>query len=420
MRKILKYLKNTLKDGRMNFFFFLLIVFALPISRQLFTIALWPWIFTWIIEGNFKNKFSNANLRQNTFTLSFLPSLYLLMIISILWSDDKSNGFNQLGIQASMIIFPVILSFSNGLYKQKDTFRKIFISFCSGIILITIFLLIKAIIYAVTIKNGQFNFNPIINNRENVFFSSRFSFFIHPTYMGLMVLFAASICIVDIKTNVIVNKKVILKILATLYLYIIIFLISSRSIIIASVMISFFLLIILIRDIKIKAIAFLILSLAIVILLKFNPRISHLISRIEENKNKSVEKIDARFQIWESSLNLIKDHPISGVGTGNVKNKLKYIYDTKGYSFTTNYNCHNQYLEQWLSSGIISIILLISGLIIPILSKNKILPNIYYSSFLIITGFAFFFESILCRVWGIAFFSIFYTLLTRRKPETQN
>ena len=105
------------------------------------------------------------------------------------------------------------------------------------------------------------------------------------------------------------------------------------------------------------------------------------------------------------------------MGTGDVKNHLEEVYDSHGYDFPTIFNCHNQYLEQWMSSGIVSLILLIAGLLLPLFFRDKQLPGIYYTGFLVIIAFVFLFESILCRFWGVAFFSIFYTILTRRCGE---
>ncbi len=412
--KAFSYLRESLINGKINFFFFLLLVFTLPISRQLFTIAMWPWLFTWIIEGRYREKFNRANIKNNLLALSFLPGLFLLMLISLLWSTDKSNGFNQLGIQASMIIFPVFFGLSNKVYRQEGAFKKIIISFTAGILVISLYLLAKAIIYTISVKGGQFSFNPVINEWENVFFFSQFSFLIHPTYLGLMVLLAASFCIIDIKREICFKNGSVYKVLIIIFLYFIIFLISSRSIILASVIIGFWLIISLFTNRIIKYLAITLFSVAFIVFLNLNPRITHFIDNYKQTGGVSLENIDVRFRIWESSFLLITDNPLTGVGTGDVKNRLEDIYASKGYEFPTIFNSHNQYLEQWLSSGIAGLLVLLAGLFLPLFIKNKKLPAIYYSSFMIITGFVFLFESILCRFWGVAFFSIFYTLLTRR------
>jgi len=412
--KYLDYLKKTLLDGRMNFFFFLAVVFTLPLSRQLFTIAIWPWLFTWIIEGGYREKFSRLNIKENLHSIIFLPGLFMLMLISILWSSDKIDGFNQLGTQASMIIFPVFLSFSNKVYRQRKSFKQMLISFCSGILIISLYLLIKAIIYTVTIKQWEFSFNPIINEWENVFFFSQFSYLIHPTYLGLMVLLAASFCIIDIKKKICLNNKIIFKVLVTVFFYFIIFLISSKAILLASVILGFWFLISQVSSKILKALVVVVFAGTIILSLSLNPRITRFIESYKNNAGESLENIDIRFKIWKSSFTLIKDKPLLGVGTGDVKNQLENIYNKRGYEFPTIFNCHNQFLEQWLSSGLISMLFLLAGLFFPLLSRNSNLPGIYYSTFLILTSFVFLFESILCRFWGVAFFSIFYTLLTRR------
>lgn len=408
-------IKEQLHSGKLNFFFFLVVVFTLPINRQLFTIAIWPWIFTWIVEGKYNEKFNKQQFRNNLYAIILLPGLFFLMLLSVLWSGDRSQGIEQIGIQASLVIFPFFLSFSNKIYRDLHSFRKIVLSFSAGIMVVTLFLLIKALIYAVSIRQGQPVFNPVINGWENVFYFSQFSYLIHPTYLGLMVLFALLFWITDLKNQILIDDHKIIKLLVIIYFFIIIFLLSARSVILASIFLGLFLYLSLISSKVLKSFGLLLTLVGLVLFLSFSPRAARLFTMIKNSDNESFENIDVRFKIWKSASVLLKNKPLIGVGTGSVKNELEHIYTKNNYEFPVVYNCHNQFLEQWLSAGLISLLLLLLTLMIPLFSSKLILPVIYYSGFLIIISIVFMFESVFCRFYGVAFFSIFYSLLTSKR-----
>ena len=411
--KVFLYLNRTLKDGRLNFFFFLIVIFSLPINRHIFTLTLGLWVLSWFLEGNFKEKFKQTNFSSNIYSIALLSGLYLIMFISLLWSNNRTLGYSQLGTHASLIIFPFFLSFSNNRYRSSKSLRKIFMAFVFGIIITIFYLLSKAFIYSVSFENGILEFDPIINGWKNVFLSSEFSFMIHPSYYGMMILMAAIICFVDIKKKLCLKGHSLLKIIIVILLISIQFLVSSRAMILAASIIAVWFSLSFIKYKKYTVIITGLIIIALPVLLSLHPRFSRLISSVRSANMETLNVIDDRFSIWNSALILISENPLLGVGVGDVKNELVKNSRKNDFPFSSDYNCHNQYLEQWLSGGLFSLIILISALILPLFSKNNNTKEIYIG-FLMLISIAFAFESILYRFWGVAFFSIFYTLLTRK------
>lgn len=129
-------------------------------------------------------------------------------------------------------------------------------------------------------------------------------------------------------------------------------------------------------------------------------------------------EMSGRGDIWMVSLELIRDQPILGVGIGDVNDALSEKYKERDMldEAGRNLNCHNQFIEIWLSTGLLGFIWLIIILIYPLLKVNSD-QKYLYGSFLIICLIGFLFESVLSRVWGVAFFSIFFSLLI---PERQD
>ena len=122
-----------------------------------------------------------------------------------------------------------------------------------------------------------------------------------------------------------------------------------------------------------------------------------------------------RGKAWQASFSLIKEYPVLGLGIGDIRDSLSKLYlEEEYFDETQNYlNCHNQFLETWLGVGVLGLIFLIIILVYPLVVSQYF--NAYlYGSFLLISITGFLSESILDRLWGVAFFSIFYTLLTRK------
>ena len=88
----------------------------------------------------------------------------------------------------------------------------------------------------------------------------------------------------------------------------------------------------------------------------------------------TMESTEARILMWETSLELIKENPIWGVGTGDIKDELKKRNLEKKYQGVArkNFNSHNQYLNTQLALGIFGTIFLLGMFIIPFIFTNGV------------------------------------------------
>ena len=81
------------------------------------------------------------------------------------------------------------------------------------------------------------------------------------------------------------------------------------------------------------------------------------ISKFDNLKNYSRSSLESRIMIWESSIKILKDNPIFGIGPGNFQNKyLEYQKYFPPYLEWAVPQPHNLYLAFWLQSGIAGII----------------------------------------------------------------
>ncbi|MEV3814074.1 O-antigen ligase family protein, partial [Aeromonas allosaccharophila] len=71
--------------------------------------------------------------------------------------------------------------------------------------------------------------------------------------------------------------------------------------------------------------------------------------------------IGIRFQLWGSAIEMIKSHPLSGLGTIQYKNQMEEQYQnglitSKALSFKDSH-FHNQFLDSYVRYGIIGLVL---------------------------------------------------------------
>ncbi|HEX6172000.1 MAG TPA: O-antigen ligase family protein [Chitinophagaceae bacterium] len=119
-----------------------------------------------------------------------------------------------------------------------------------------------------------------------------------------------------------------------------------------------------------------------------------------------------RFAIWRSATQVIKDHPVFGIGLDNEKQALatKFKEGNVPYLIQNSINAHNQLLSYLIAFGLIGCTLL--SLLFVILAKDAYSKRCWpYFEFLVIFVIVSMTESIFNRGHGIAIFAFFNSLL---------
>jgi len=415
---------NRIKDGRLSFLFLMIAIFFLPVSRELFIIALWPWILFRILEGVFRKGFPGKLYQKDHISLYFLPAYFLLMLLSVLWTNNISEGMGHVGRSMLMILFPLILGTDIKIMQDRSRIRQLLKSYVFGATLTLVSLWIYAITYSISFEGGSLSFNPLVRDWENAFFYDAFSFLIHPTYFGMMILMAAAVSLNELKPDNLFAKSLLWPVLMVILFIGSLFFISSRAMIGAAIAIVLYDMVIRISNKKVLVITLIISVLILFSMASLHPRFSHLRNMLTEETGifsyDQLRESTDRGKTWEASLLLIKKNPVFGVGIGDVKDSMTGKYLELGfYSESDHYlNCHNQFLESWLAVGVGGLLLLLLMLLYPLL-RMKLHSRFLFGSFVIVCLIAFLFESALSRLWGVAFFSFFFLLLTSTtKSET--
>jgi len=394
--------------SRLNLYLGLLIVMVLPLYKRIVPYIIVAWGITWVLEMGFNRRFMNYRLPGVILLIVF----YFIHISGLIHTENINAGLFDLEVKATLLIFPLLFIGVNCLYKKKMSL--ILSGFVMGNCLASLICLVIA------------SYNYIFLG-QNTFFYNPFSVLHHPSYFSMYLVFSIVILFEyfdkpGAKGEIsLYNFRYIL---AALFLLMIFLLLSKAGIICAFVVFIG----LIIRQINKtdKYVRYLILLSGIIALFVFTIFNNYRFRSVEKVMHEEIdvrtsESSGVRLLIWKTSLDIIKENLLFGVGTGDVKDKLvsRYRSNNMEGAEKRSLNAHNQYIETTIGQGVLGLVVLLFVLIIPFV--HGIRKGNYLLVFLIfIAGFNFLFESMLNTAAGVIFFSFFYSYLYIFKPGKAN
>jgi O-antigen ligase len=357
------------------------------------------------------------NLKQvfnNRLALVLLIS-YLVIVVSALFSANKTEAFANLERKLSYVIFPILFS----LTINASSVKKITISFCIATILAVIYSLVNAYI--------QYNSSGDVN----VFFYHQLAsaLNLNAIYFSIYCAFSLFAVLYYYQHISLFNRYI--GVFFVLVLFLAIVLLSSKNILfvtLVGVLFYFFSQAFLIRF---KWLVWFLVGVSIALIWLIKPVKERFL--VEVNSKMEVIHLDSfrydtpfsgftlRLVIWKNCWEIINEKKAwwFGVGVGDFQDLLNSKYISKGM-YTGNkqlgdtgylgYGPHNQWIENLLSMGIIGFILLLSTVTIMVnkfYSQNHLLGLLFVFIFISIC----FTESVLSTNKGMVFFLYFSGLL---------
>lgn len=142
-------------------------------------------------------------------------------------------------------------------------------------------------------------------------------------------------------------------------------------------------------------------------------RIYELVNEYDEfinNRRTHGHSVSMRFYYWKKSIEIIKQHPLLGVGTGDVQQELNKLFEQETVLTSEWYkHPHNQFISIAVAMGVPALLVFIWSLIYPVVQLRKTLHAVYWP-FLVISVMSFFTEDTLESLAGISFFAIWNAL----------
>jgi len=396
--------------NKLHYFLALLTAFLLPTAR-LVPIVISLMFLNWLVEGDLINKLKRVF--TNKWAMLFI-SVYLVHLIGMFYTENNPNGWQNLEVKLSLLVFPLMIL--TRPFNQKQS-NNIISALLTGSIAVSILLLGRAsLIYFETGEN-------------HFFYSQLAAFLIHTSYLAMYFGFLIIWLILGlfdigkIKSNF--SKP--LNILVILFLSVLIILLSSKSGILILLLTYFVSIIYYIFHFKKYMIGAIGLGLFIVSLFmasKVFPdsanRIKTAIVTVLENKkqNDSKESTGVRILIWQAAESVFSRNLAFGVGTGDMADELLAEYDKRKFTGALEHrlNAHNQFYQILIGFGLFGLIPFALSLLAPLFNAFR-QKDVLYIAFILISIINFFPESMLETMAGAMFYGFFNSLLFFKEYE---
>jgi O-antigen ligase len=365
-------------------------------------------VFYFFIEGKF---YWNSD---KTKKLLFLSSVFIILVLSALYSDNFKISLKYIQKLAPIILLPfVFLVYKNALIS-KENLEK----------LLTFYIISLALML---LSLNIYSFNSLyINGLNSWDLRNEFEAFtdVHGTYLTMWL--GLGILIIAYKAKSFGKTKVGLffGILTLIYFIYWLFIIGARMPILATfiTILVFFLRINKLSLIKVTALFFFIALTSLVFFNNYvnstyhsiiNYKSAFPVGKYEVNFAK-ISNENIRSGIYYCSIKTITANPIFGIGIGDVDDALQFCFDNN-YSYTDvysikKYNSHSQYLLILLATGVTGFFLFVISLFYLFKVALKKSSPLYFC-FMVFVLLCFSFENILSRHDGIIFFSLMNSIL---------
>lgn len=382
----------------------LLLLFSIP-----FYVTTMPYsfgillLFSIVFHKNLNLKFGTI-IDKRLFPICLL---FLLMMISFIYTENWLKGTKSFEVQLFLILFPTLFLLTNRLFFEKRYLYLITFVFSLTLSILISFLIFQNKGYAsLTLEKMKIGRNLFDQLRYY-----RLNYFHHDTYYSYFLSVGIVFSITLLKR--LHNKYMRFLLLLSIVLFtLFIFLLNSRAALLVLMLLFIYYSFKFIRkkNIYIKLITLGLILVSLFLGVK-NTRLGDTLFEIVKNKEQLALE-EERLVIWNNSLTLIKQKPIFGYGIGDAEFELRNQNLKSGFKDGIDYefNAHNQFIDTTLQTGIIGLLVLISIIGIPLyisIKKNQELLVL----FLIITIINFLFESMLQRLAGVVFFSFWYGFL---------
>jgi len=443
----LENIKGSFTKDKVPFYLLILLSFFPIMPFGLMSVAIILFVVGCIVFNfkNFKYQFDKVGVVPLFFNIGF----FLLLLFSLVYSENLKFGWRQIERALPLLFFPIIFLF----FPPKLTKKQLYIiggSFVSAnilfIVLLFYYLVQNASDYQVLGKEGLILFEGLKEKSfftqlkdlwngtfyEVLYYANRTeeSFLeIHKTYASQAILWSIVIlAFFSLRKRLSPVKKTIQIGLLLILVIVLIYLYSMMNLLLL-VLLSPVLFYAVLGPIKYRkrvTLGSVILLMGIFFMLTFGQVLSsNSYEKYKQYENplfifSNIEKMllkDERRAINQCNLSLFKEHAFIGYGVGDVQDKLKDCYSNssdliiEGPSIQEqNLNSHNYYAFLGLAGGIVAVVLFITmiGFNASLAIRKK---DLLYLAFILIVAMNLLTENSLGRAHGILFFALFNGIL---------
>lgn len=406
--KRLLHIKDSI-DNRISYYHGLFFLLALPFDRFYSELILISFLVHTVL---FLKKETLKNISSR---LLILQSVFFVTLISATYAISVARGFDVVSKQLGILLFPLLFAITApGIVKYRS---RLLLGFSLGCTCTIAYLFIDALRVIV------YYHLPVKSLFSRAFINHNFSLPIgmHATYLSMLLVIAMVYLLQELfaahpKKDKQFMMGCLLVLLAGLLQ------LSSKSVL-------FSLLLIVNTAFPFFAIQkenrrrFFLISLSVsallvLFILSVDVFRNRYMNTLKEDlyQNTAVVVQNSRADRWNAAIDLIKQSPVAGTGSGSEIPLLKELYfERKMYvSYLQSLNVHNQYLSFLINSGAIGLIVYLFTLYWGFRQSFKT-RDILFFSFMVLVAVVSFSEDILDVNKGIFFYSFFFSFFVLMK-----
>ena len=376
--------------------------FKVPLTGGIIIIGL-----SWIFSFSFKKKL--LRFVKNPVAIAFVL-LYLFHLLSIFYTENTSEGWNDLRLKISFLLLPFFMMSVRFINNQ----HRIFI--------LKFFAVLMMLMASIDLMHALIEF--LESGTQETFYYTRLPYLLASKvhYVAWYYSFAIFISIYHLLSS---QSNRSLWFLGLLILLFSLILLSSRAFILAFIIVFIMSFLKWFKTVKVTRLMWAktlsiatLFILSLVLIPSINLRLNDTVVELQKMLGYDTPKqTNPRVFIWRYGADLISKNPIFGFGVGDAKGELSIALEScdemfwiggRNVPINKNYNFHNQFMQTWAEVGIFGFLILLFIMLYPFLFNNS------HPLFLIFVGLTFIgclTESMFERQAGVVLFAFMYPLL---------
>ncbi len=377
--------------------------FKVPLTGGIIIIGL-----SWIFSFSFKEKLQR--FIKNPTAIAFVL-LYLLHLLSIFYTENYSEGWNDLRLKISFLLLPFFMMTVQFIYNEQRMF------------ILKLFAVLMVLMALTDLTNAFLEY--FVNGNQETFYYIHLPYVLASKvhYVAWYYSFAIFISIYHLISS---HSNRTLWFLGLLILLFSLILLSSRAFILAFIVVFILSFLKWFKTAKTsrfmlaKLLSFAALFIFTLLLIpSTNLRLNDTVVELQKMFGYDTPKqTNPRVFIWRYGADLIAKNPIFGFGVGDAKGELSVALESCDAMFWNgernipiqdkNYNFHNQFMQTWAEVGIFGFLILLFIMIHPFLLNNS---HPLFLIFIALTFIGCLTESMFERQAGVVLFAFMYPLL---------
>jgi O-antigen ligase len=377
----------------------LLIAVFLMFLTPLFPTNIKPYVIVVFALMLIIDYYYNRKLEFNKKFFFVNAALYLLMILSMIYTQNMEYGFKKLETMSSLAVFPLLFSMLPS--KQLTVIKNNKISLIYTYIIVIVIINLSFFIF----HFGHYK-ETLITHYITVTRIAQEGYNIHPIYLSMHIAIALILSVFLLYKEKRLKNIILLLLLDVVLIFFMLLLLKKGPLIGLFIALTSF--VILKKNRKVFSVFLIILVVSITLVLtndKLNSKFSELI-KIEALSQSDATSTNIRYSLYPYAIQAFNKSPIIGHGIGDYRDELILAYEGVPVLYNEKYNSHNQYLSIMISLGLLGLIIFLITIaynfIWALKSKNHILIVLLIFYCIVMTS-----ENILERENGVLYFSFF-------------